>query len=69
MPTWNSALAMPLRAAFAMADPVEPPVIIWPFHYIACGAAPASLPPDLFDLSLKRVPLCSEPYKLLFRGG
>ena len=38
-----------IKAAFALAEPLEPPVMVWPFHYIACGADPAKLPPDLFE--------------------
>jgi len=38
-----------IKAAFALADPVDPPVMVWPFHYIACGCDPDRLPPDLFD--------------------
>ena len=38
-----------IRAAFARAEGAESPVIVWPFHYIACGAAPETVPPDLFD--------------------
>jgi hypothetical protein len=38
-----------IRAAFALADPVDPPVMVWPFHYIACGCDPERLPPDLFE--------------------
>lgn len=38
-----------ITAAFDLADPVEPPVIVWPFHYIACGADPEKLPADVFE--------------------
>lgn len=38
-----------ITAAFNQADPVEPPVIVWPFHYIACGCDPDRLPADLFE--------------------
>lgn len=38
-----------IRAAFDLADPVDPPVMVWPLHYIAWGTAPDRLPPDLFD--------------------
>ena len=38
-----------ITAAFALADPLDPPVMIWPFHYIACGCDPARLPDDLFE--------------------
>ena len=35
--------------AFAMADPTEPPVLVWPFHYIVFGTDPSAAPADLFD--------------------
>jgi len=38
-----------IRAAFALADPVDVPVIVWPLHYIVFGTAPEKLPADLFD--------------------
>ncbi len=38
-----------ITAAFALAEPTDPPVIVWPFHYIACGCDPARLPDDLFE--------------------
>jgi len=42
-----------ISAAFALADPVEPPVIVWPFHYIVCGSAPEDIPDDLFSNSAR----------------
>ena len=38
-----------LQAAFALADPTDPPVIVWPLHYIVFGTAPDRVPADLFD--------------------
>lgn len=38
-----------IKAAFTLADPVEPPIIVWPFHYIVCGTNPKFIPPGLFD--------------------
>lgn len=38
-----------IEAAFTMADPLDPPVMVWPYHYIACGCDPARMPEDLFD--------------------
>lgn len=38
-----------IEAALAFADPAEPPVIVWPFHYIVCGSSPERIPPDLFE--------------------
>jgi hypothetical protein len=38
-----------IRAAFALADPVDPPVMVWPFHYIVFGTDPSAVPADLFD--------------------
>ena len=38
-----------LKAAFACAEPPDPPIIVWPFHYILCGTDPALLPEDLFE--------------------
>lgn len=35
--------------AFEMAEPVEPPVIVWPLHYIIFGTDPKRIPPGLFD--------------------
>ena len=32
-----------------MADPVDPPVMVWPFHYIVCGADTQRVPDGLFD--------------------
>lgn len=36
-------------SAFALEDPVDPPVLVWPFHYIVFGTDPAAIPDDLFD--------------------
>ncbi len=44
----NTAQAR-IRAAFALAEPIDPPVMVWPFHYIACGCDPARMPLDLFE--------------------
>ena len=38
-----------IEAAFRLAEPAEPPVMIWPFHYIVCGADPARVAEGLFD--------------------
>lgn len=38
-----------IQAAFNLAEPVDPPVMVWPFHYIVCGCDPARLPDDLFQ--------------------
>ena len=38
-----------IRAAFALEEPVDPPVIVWPFHYIVFGTDPSAVPADLFD--------------------
>jgi hypothetical protein len=38
-----------ITAAFELADAVEPPVMVWPIHYIACGCSADRLPPDLFE--------------------
>ena len=44
-----------IRAAFApsarmdLAAPVDPPVIVWPLHYIVFGTDPAAVPENLFD--------------------
>ena len=45
----NARAQQRISAAFALADPVDPPVMVWPFHYIACGCDPARLPDDLFS--------------------
>lgn len=44
-----------IKAAFAMADPVEPPIIVWPFHYIVCGTDSHFIPPDLFTDPAKQM--------------
>jgi len=38
-----------IRAAFEMADPVEPPVNVWPLHYIIFGTEPERIPEDIFE--------------------
>jgi hypothetical protein len=38
-----------IKAAMKLQPPVDPPVIIWPFHYIVCGTAPQRIPADLFE--------------------
>ena len=38
-----------IRAAFNWAEPADPPIIVWPLHYIVFGTAPDKLPLDLFD--------------------
>ncbi len=38
-----------ITAAFSLAEPVEPPVIVWPFHYIVFGTDPSAVPADLFE--------------------
>jgi hypothetical protein len=38
-----------IQAAFDLEDPLDPPVIVWPFHYIVFGTDPEAVPFDLFD--------------------
>lgn len=38
-----------IQAAFALAEPADPPIIVWPFHYIVCGTNPRFITSDLFD--------------------
>jgi hypothetical protein len=37
------------RSAFAFMEPVDPPIIVWPLHYIVFGTDPGQVPSDLFD--------------------
>jgi hypothetical protein len=37
------------RGAFAQVTPPQPPIIVWPLHYIVFGTAPENVPADLFD--------------------
>ena len=38
-----------IQAAFDLAEPLEPPVIVWPFHYIVFGTDPDAVQADLFE--------------------
>jgi hypothetical protein len=38
-----------IQAAFDLQEPSEPPVMVWPFHYIVFGTDPDAVPLDLFD--------------------
>lgn len=38
-----------IAAAVRFAEPADPPVMIWPFHYIVCGADPCRVSDGLFD--------------------
>ena len=38
-----------IQAAFDLAEPVDPPVMVWPLHYIVFGTDPSAIPEDLFD--------------------
>lgn len=38
-----------IQAAFDLADPVDPAVMVWPVHYIVYGTDPEAVPEDLFE--------------------
>ncbi|MHB1456885.1 MAG: uroporphyrinogen decarboxylase family protein [Armatimonadota bacterium] len=38
-----------IRAAFEMRDPVDPPIIVWPLHYIVFGTPADQVPHDMFS--------------------
>lgn len=38
-----------IRSAFSMADPVDPPIIVWPLHYIVFGTPAERVAPDMFE--------------------
>jgi hypothetical protein len=44
-----------IRTAFALDDPVDPPIIVWPLHYIVFGTDPSAVPADLFDNPVRMI--------------